>query len=118
MCFIWCRLKKTWEVAQPFLFPLIGSSIYFPEIDRDTYTIGLVIILIGFLTRFTIVFIISKLDKRYSHDECIFMAGSWTAKATVQASSLPLLLQVLYTVIINLSHLPIGRSELRDSRGS
>ncbi|KAI9341977.1 hypothetical protein BDR26DRAFT_1006914 [Obelidium mucronatum] len=79
------RLKLIWNLAEPFLFPLIGASVCFMEIRPVILILSLLCVFISICVRMTVSFFTSQMAG-LSIDEQIFTCGLWSGKASVQAA--------------------------------
>ncbi|RKP16304.1 hypothetical protein ROZALSC1DRAFT_31703, partial [Rozella allomycis CSF55] len=75
----------TWEFAQPFLFPIIGASISFLDLSLKTVGLGFAVVFIGITSKMTMIYFLMGLEG-FTKKQRLFIAGGWTAKATVQAA--------------------------------
>ena len=79
------RLKSLWDFFKLFLFPVIGASVSFNILPLHMILecLGLVLssVVIKFLFTFMVCYI-SDLDV----EECTFVSGIWTGKASVQVT--------------------------------
>lgn len=74
-----------WEVAQIFLFVLLGASIQL-DVLGDTLVTGLLILFIGTLIGRTLGWYLSTLGSNWTWPERLFLLPGNSAKATVQAA--------------------------------
>jgi NhaP-type Na+/H+ or K+/H+ antiporter len=74
-----------WEVAQIFLFVLLGASIQL-NVLSDTFVTGLLILIIGTLIGRTLGWYLSTLGSNWTWRERLFLLPGNSAKATVQAA--------------------------------
>jgi solute carrier family 9B (sodium/hydrogen exchanger), member 1/2 len=74
-----------WEVAQIFLFVLLGASIQL-NVLSDTFVTGLLILIIGTLIGRTLGWYLSTLGSNWTWKERLFLLSGNSAKATVQAA--------------------------------
>lgn len=74
-----------WEVAQIFLFVLLGASIQL-NVLSDTFVTGLLILIIGTLIGRTLGWYLSTWGSNWTWGERLFLLPSNSAKATVQAA--------------------------------
>jgi hypothetical protein len=77
------RLKNIWLYFKPFLFPVIGSTISLVSIPITHIIFSLIIISLSMSVKMIAAYWsgrFSGLDK----DECRFVCGLWTGKASIQ----------------------------------
>lgn len=74
-----------WEVAQIFLFVLLGASIQL-NVLSDAFVTGLLILIIGTLIGRTLGWYLSTLGSNWTWGERLFLLPGNSAKATVQAA--------------------------------
>ncbi|KAJ3244267.1 Sodium/hydrogen exchanger 9B2 [Chytriomyces hyalinus] len=79
------RLKLIWNLAEPFLFPLIGSSVCLVEIRPIVLILSVLCVFASICVRMAISFFTAQLAG-LTIDEQIFTCGIWTGKASVQAA--------------------------------
>ncbi|KAI8622551.1 hypothetical protein BC830DRAFT_1088749 [Chytriomyces sp. MP71] len=79
------RLKFAWNLAEPFLFPLIGASVCLIEIRPIVLVLSVLCVFASICVRMAISFFTAQLAG-LSIDEQIFTCGIWTGKASVQAA--------------------------------
>ncbi|KAJ3076864.1 Sodium/hydrogen exchanger 9B2 [Podochytrium sp. JEL0797] len=79
------RLKLLWNLAEPFLFPLIGASVCFVEIEPRILMLSLVCVLLSICVRMVLSFLTAQLAG-LTVDEQVFTCGLWAGKASVQAA--------------------------------
>ncbi|KAJ3382450.1 Sodium/hydrogen exchanger 9B2 [Entophlyctis sp. JEL0112] len=79
------RLKFFWNLAEPFLFPLIGASVCLNEIRPIVLVMALLVVFTSICVRMAVSFF-SAQAAGLSIDEQIFTCGLWAGKASVQAA--------------------------------
>ncbi|KAI8611394.1 Sodium/hydrogen exchanger family-domain-containing protein [Chytriomyces sp. MP71] len=81
---IW--MKTLWISAEPLLFSVIGMSLSFTIVN--SHTIGLIVALIFAVEscRLFATFGTMKFIAKRELNECVYVAGKWSAKATIQAA--------------------------------
>ena len=77
------RLKGLWDFFKLFLFPVIGASVSFNTLPFDVFLRCLILVLSSIFIKFIIAFI-SSYASDLDVDECVFISGIWTGKASVQ----------------------------------
>ncbi|KAJ3186929.1 Sodium/hydrogen exchanger 9B2 [Gaertneriomyces sp. JEL0708] len=87
------RLSSFWYLAEPLLFPLIGTSISF-EMFENRMMLTAAICVASSVGVKSLAAFAAMLFRRMSHEEASFTSAVWTGKASVQAalSSIPLTL--------------------------
>jgi hypothetical protein len=76
-------LKNLWDFFKLFLFPVIGASVSFSSLPVQTFLQCLGLVFSSVVIKFLATFLASYLsDLKY--EECIFISGIWTGKASVQ----------------------------------
>jgi solute carrier family 9B (sodium/hydrogen exchanger), member 1/2 len=78
-------LTRTWGVAQPILFGLIGAAVALDAIEPSYVWDGLVILAIGMVIRLVVTYL-SASGSQFTDRERRFVALAWIPKATVQAA--------------------------------
>jgi len=78
-------ISYVWLVIQVPLFGLIGSAVYFADLDWADVGIAIIIILASLVTRFPSA-MYSMVGANCNFKEKMFVAIAWMPKATVQAA--------------------------------
>jgi len=78
-------LARSWTVAQPILFGLIGAAVALSAVEPSYVRNGLLILAIGLAVRVLVTYH-STSESYFSFQERLFIALAWIPKATVQAA--------------------------------
>jgi NhaP-type Na+/H+ or K+/H+ antiporter len=78
-------LARSWSVAQPILFGLIGAAVALSAVEPSYVRNGLLILAIGLVVRVLVTYL-STSASYFSFQERLFIALAWIPKATVQAA--------------------------------
>lgn len=70
---------------KPFLFPVIGASISFSEIDMRVFILCLILVIISASIKMSATYS-SITSMNLTKQEAYFWGGVWTGKASVQAT--------------------------------
>ncbi|KAJ1548901.1 hypothetical protein HK405_013225, partial [Cladochytrium tenue] len=79
------RLKGVWRLAEPFLFPLIGASVYFGEIPPSLLLRALVVVAMSVVFKMLMALIAAS-AAGLPVDEQVLTAAVWSGKGSVQAA--------------------------------
>ncbi|XP_064597342.1 sodium/hydrogen exchanger 9B2-like [Liolophura sinensis] len=78
-------MEKVWNIAEPFMFGLIGAEIDVSTLDPPTVGLGVAVLGIGLVFRMLTSFLaVSGTD--LTMKERLFIVFAWLPKATVQAA--------------------------------
>ncbi|KAJ1569877.1 hypothetical protein HK096_011280 [Nowakowskiella sp. JEL0078] len=80
------RLKLIWKYAEPFLFPVIGASVSFAEINSQTLITAALVVLSSVAIRGVVSFCVALFGAGFKWKESVFVCGTWCGKASVQAA--------------------------------
>ncbi|KAJ3085848.1 hypothetical protein HK102_013753, partial [Quaeritorhiza haematococci] len=80
-------LKFVWKLSEPFLFSVIGASVSLFDIPFTLLSTAMVLVALGVLVKVLAALITTCMwGSEWKWEECIFVAGTWSGKASVQAA--------------------------------
>ena len=93
-------LKIFWNVFQPLLFAMIGTEVQIDDLKSSQIGLGLICLIIG-LTFRSLTEMIVVFGAQLNLKEKMFVAMAWLPKATVQAATGTMALEMAYRKDLN-----------------